>query len=127
MRKKKQIKSVVDYFNPKNLGVVSTCNILYIEAKEHYREKRWKEAISKYEEFLELNIVDFASFMEIAVSCYAIGKKPKAISYLKNAKKLKKGSALLNFIGNAEKTQGLKAEDIRFLTKKIKEIIKAVK
>ena len=127
MRKKKQIKSVADYFNPKNLGVVRRCNILYIEANRWYRENEWKKAISKYEEFLELNIADFASFMEIAVSYCAIGKKRKAIYYLKSAKKLKKGPALLDFIETAENTQGLNQEDIRFLKKNIKEIIKMVK
>ena len=127
MRKKKQIKSMIDYFNPTYLPEVRECNILYKNAKDYYRKKRWDEAISKYEKFLELNIADFASFMEIAVSYCAIGKEREAISYLKSAKKLKKGPALLDFIETTENAQVLKAEDIRFLKKNIKEIIKAVK
>ena len=127
MVKKKKITSMIDYFNPKYLVVVRRCNILYKNAKDHYRKKDWNKAISKYEEFLELNIADFASFMEIAVSYCAIGKKRKAIYYLKSAKKLKKGPALLDFIETTENAQVLKAEDIRFLKKNIKEIIKTVK
>ena len=127
MVKKKKITSMIDYFNPKYLAVARKCNILYKNAKDQYRKKEWSKAISKYEEFLDLNTADFASFMEIAVSYCAIGKKRKAINYLKSAKKLKKGPALLDFIETTENAQVLKAEDIRFLKKNIKEIIKAVK
>ena len=127
MVKKKKITSMIDYFNPKYLAVVRRCNILYKKAKGQYRKKEWGEAISKYEEFLKLNTADFASFMEIAVSYCAIGKEREAIYYLKSAKKLKKGPALLDFIETAENAQVLKPEDIRFLKKNIKEIIKAVK
>ena len=127
MVKKKKITSMIDYFNPKYLAVVRRCNILYKKAKGQYRKKEWGEAISKYEEFLKLNTADFASFMEIAVSYCAIGKEREAIYYLKSAKKLKRGPALLDFIETAENAQVLKPEDIRFLKKNIKEIIKMVK
>ena len=128
MVKKKKITSMIDYFNPKYLAVVRRCNILYKKAKGQYRKKEWGEAISKYEEFLKLNTADFASFMEIAVSYCAIGKKRETIKNLRRAKGLKNDpSSLLYFIETAENKQGLKAEDIQILRKNIKEIIRTVK
>ena len=89
-----KIKSARDYFNPKNLKTVKKCNDLYKRANAYYKRKDYPKAAETYEKFIELNVFDFDSFMELGISYFKLSKLNDSIRKLKKAKELRDSTSV---------------------------------